>query len=255
MRAINRDVAGDRVNLHLLSDLHIGSAYTDYARLEADITAARDDPNGVVAIAGDVFDMILPGDEKRFRVDKLHPRVRCNDVVNECLEWACDLLWSVNDKIVFISEGNHDNKVSKKHSFDPIRDLCEQLGVARGDYAGLLRLRFNGKKTYNVGYWHGHGGGATRMSAVKQSGRLLDIFDGLDACWTGHRHQRYACPTVRYSPTPRGLIERKVWLLMSGAYMRNSDYAIEALHPVGDMGSVKLSVALDGKAFKSEVVL
>lgn len=245
MQTISREF-DDRIDVHLLSDLHVGHAATRYDKIAADVDAVRRDPDAVAAIAGDVFDAITPDDVKRYRVDSLHPRVRCDDTIGRAVEWAYELLAPIAGKLAFISPGNHDEK-AKRHGIDPVAMLCDRLDVPRAEYAGVLSLRV-GKRRFNVGWWHGHGGGSTHQSAVKQSSRLLNVVEGLDACWTGHRHQRFALPTVRYEATKRGLEERRVWLLMSGAYLRDASYAIEQLHPPGDLGGVVLRLHPDGRS-------
>lgn len=254
MQTINHACDG-RVALHLLSDLHVGSAATRHDRIRRDVARAASDPSARLAIAGDVFDAILPGDEKRFDIDNLHPRVRKGDVMGEAIRWAAELLAPAAGQIIFVAPGNHDTKAAKRTSLDPVAMLCDALGVPKGEYAGLLRVNLSKRHTLNVGWWHGHGGGSSRQSAVKQSARLLDTIDGLDVCWTGHRHQRYAAPVVRYSPTVKGLKERRVWLVMSGAYMRDAAYSVEALHPPGDLGGVVLRAEVQGGEVVTEVVL
>lgn len=235
------------LRLHLLSDLHIGSAYTQYDRIAKDVDAARLDETARIAIAGDVFDAIVPGD-KRFNLNKLHPRVQHGDTVNRAVDWAVELLRPVRDKILLVGEGNHETKYTKATGCDPLGMLCDGLGIsgARAAYVGILTLQVE-KHRYNVAWWHGSGGGASRQSAVKQSGRLLEVFNNLDLAWTGHKHQRYAAPVIRYSVPRSGKPKpRQVWLVMSGSYMRESDYAMESLHPPGDIGSV-FAFFKDGK--------
>lgn len=244
-----------RLSLHLFSDTHIGSAYTDYARIAADVDRVKRDSRSRLAIAGDVFDAILPSDDKRFRIETLHPRVRGDNTLNRAIDWAAELFSPVAGRIIFIAPGNHDEK-TKRHGFDAVAMLCQRLNVASpAAYAGVLTVKLPYKQRLNVGWWHGYGGGSSRQAAVKQSGRLFDVFEGLDVAWTGHRHQRYAAPTVRYAVGKRGIHERRAWLVMSGAYMRNARYAIEQLHPIGDIGSVMLDAVAGRDGVLTEVLL
>lgn len=243
-----------RLTLHLFSDAHIGSAHTDYARLAADIDRVKRDPLACLAIAGDVFDAIIPSDDKRFRIETLHPRVRGDDTLNRAIDWAAELFTPVADKILFIAPGNHDEK-TKRHGLNVIGTLTQRLNVREASYAGVLTVKLPHKQRLNIGWWHGYGGGGSRQAAVKQSGRLLDVFEGLDVAWTGHRHQRYAAPTVRYAVGKRGVRERRTWLVMSGAYLRGAKYAIEQLHSIGDIGSVVLDAVAGKDGVKTEVLL
>lgn len=254
MDTIEYQYDSSRLSLHLMSDAHIGSAYTDYARLADDIDRVKRDPFACLAIAGDVFDAILPSDDKRFRIETLHPRVRGDDTLNRAIDWAVELYAPVADKLLFIAPGNHDEK-TKRYGVDMVSMLCQRLNVKPAPYAGILTVKLPHKQRLNIGWWHGYGGGASRQAAVKQSSRLLDVLEGLDVAWTGHRHQRYAAPTVRYAVGKRGVRERRTWLVMSGAYMRGAKYALEQLHSIGDIGSVVLDAVATKDGVKTEVLL
>ena len=65
---------GTTVKVALMSDLHIGSLHTDYKMIDDELKRAKEE-NALIAINGDVFDAILPGDRKRYRANNLHPRM------------------------------------------------------------------------------------------------------------------------------------------------------------------------------------
>src|SRR5262245_44093653 len=80
-----------RIGLTLLSDLHIGSAMTDYDLIEADLQEAARNGDRIL-INGDVIDGIVPGD-KRFSPDRVHPRIRGRaDMLTAQEEWAAEIL-------------------------------------------------------------------------------------------------------------------------------------------------------------------
>lgn len=91
-----------------LSDLHLGSSHTDYGLLQQDLDRCKRE-GGRVLINGDVFDLILPGDHKRFRQDALHFRLwGCTDLHNKVLDWAVELLEPLAPQIDMIGCGNHE---------------------------------------------------------------------------------------------------------------------------------------------------
>lgn len=99
---------GSEHGLTLMSDLHIGARNVDYDLIHSELETAKKKGDRV-AINGDIFDMILIGDRKRFRADVLHPRlVGKPDVINGAIEWGLELLSPYADLIDMIGVGNHE---------------------------------------------------------------------------------------------------------------------------------------------------
>lgn len=244
---------GGLLKLALLSDLHIGAAACDDRRIRDDLTRASSYGCRVL-IAGDVFDAIFHGD-KRFSPSVIHPKLRGrDDVGNAALDLATGLLEPFASMIEVVGDGNHETKFTQRTGIDLVGELCRRLNIQRGGYGGVVTFRV-GKHDFNVGYWHGAGGGSSIQAAAKQSARLLDVVEGLDVAWTGHRHQRFVHATTRFVLRRGRVTERRVLLAMSGAYTRWEGYAAERMLSPGDAGAVFLVAQDDGAKLKTEAML
>lgn len=247
-----RHAATDSLSLLLLSDLHVEASTTDVASIRADLARA-DELDARILIAGDIFDGIFPGD-KRWTPTTLAPSLRhTDDIFGAVVDYAVSVLWPFADRIDLLAPGNHDDKIKRQRHVDLIAALAQRLNVeaSLGNYAGVVQYGV-GRRTVNVGYWHGAGGGASREAAVRQCGKLLANVEGLDVAWTGHRHQRFAFPTRRVTLRRGKSAERRVWLAMSGSYGRWEGYALDAMHAPGDRGGVVMTFRGNGE---SEVTL
>lgn len=92
----------------LLSDLHLGSAHADEGLIREELEEARLNRDRVL-INGDVFDLILPTDSKRFQPHVVHPRFQgAPDLINKVLDFATDFLEPYADRIDMIGSGNHE---------------------------------------------------------------------------------------------------------------------------------------------------
>lgn len=222
-----------------MSDLHIGSVHTDYELIKKELQFAKEKGDRI-AINGDVFDLILPSDHKRFKADVLHPRMlgRTN-IVNEAIKWATELFTPVVDLIDGIGCGNHETALEKHHSYDPILALIYELEKVRKaegiihhlGYTGFIDYRYRYKsrtqraktnsnsKRFVPYYHHGAGGSAPVTKGMIDFNRK-DVWVVADAIWFGHKHNRLMDHIYRMSCPESGDQPRMhdVRHIMTGAY-------------------------------------
>ncbi len=269
-------------SLSLISDTHIGAAQCDYDLLQSDLDQANGH-NDRIVMDGDVFDMILPGDSKRFTPATLHPRLQgCTDIINKAVDWAVELFEPYSFQIDMIGSGNHDSACEKFHSVDPVLLLVDRLNntlkqqgsrhrILYGGYAGFLCY-----KSFTMYYHHGWGHGSSLSASAGDLARALQSVEGVDFIWLGHRHSRLAAHVVRVAPptkpgsfTP---VLRDVRFLRTGSYLRShwpstpgtiasrgrqGSYAIDAgLVPTG-LGGLRMCLLesdVPGQPFTVQVV-
>lgn len=257
--------------LKLLSDLHIGSNETDYKLIKEELQEARD-LNARVLVDGDIFDLILPRDEKKYRPDAMHPRLRGRcDIKNEALRWGVELFSPVADLLDLLGTGNHDDWSLKGDSFDMVSMLADGLGRPEtyGGYTGFMDYRFSDDarhaKRFVMWYHHGSGKGATLSGSAGEFTKKMAFIDA-DLIWLGHKHfqiaskmRKISCPLVGEGPK-----YTDVRYVMTGSYLdtwtadngksRQASYAEDAaLPPQGKGGAtVKLIVDRDDVKIKIE---
>jgi hypothetical protein len=216
------------VRLMLMSDLHIGSSGVDYDRLEKDLRLAREFEARIL-LNGDVLDLILPGDRKRFDPRGVHESLRGKaNVTNGQIELALKILSPYADLIDIVGVGNHETALEKYHSVDPTQILVHQLHqagstCAYGGYEGWYRvqIRANDRKvwSWNLRYHHGMGGAAPVTKGMIDFARFGLWVEGADCLWVGHKHNRFIDWARREFCTSQGSVQhRDVLHVMSGSY-------------------------------------
>lgn len=185
--------------------------------------------NAKIFINGDVFDMIMHGDRKRYTVggDKYNSDNNINLAINE----AFDFLAEYVDLIQFIGCGNHETSVQKYHNIDVIQQLVWSLNKAynvniqHGQYQGYIILKYhwddNGKvRTRKIFYTHGTGGTAEITKGIISINRFLynricDIF------WQGHTHTKLLLPSEWVLDVNKNdeIIKRERAAFITGAYV------------------------------------
>lgn len=272
---------GDTVSIRLMSDLHIGASNVDYDLINEEIEDARA-RGSRIGINGDLLDLILPKDHKRFMPDVLHPDLLGRrDVLNAAVKMAVKILRPAADLIDFIGLGNHETAVEKYHSVDPVAMVIEELQrhtkhkIAYGGYNGFLDYRIETLRGNTprgcrlvIFYHHGGGGSAPVTKGMIDFARLG--FVKADVKWIGHKHNRFndheqalECPMDGYK-----LHARDVRLIMTGSYMitypgqsqesiaedgRRANYAGDGMMKPQGRGGWRLDVALTDSRYKLTV--
>lgn len=230
----------------LMSDFHIGAPNVDYGLINRELeeAAARNDR---ILINGDVFDMILCKDVKRFSPEVLHPRLRGrSDLINRAVDWGVEILAPYIKHIDMIALGNHETSVEKYHSTDVLRLLIDALQaklpddsrhvIHYGGYTGFVDYRFRSPerledsadpaagcgRRFVIYYHHGSGGTSPTTRGVTDLFRKSTWVRTADVLWEGHKHtklavcsQELACPLTGYQPKIRDVAH-----VRTGAYFK-----------------------------------
>lgn len=248
--------------LYISSDHHIGGRHTDYDLIQREVARAKE-LNALCILNGDLFDLILPRDQKRFEPTALHDRlVGKNDIIGEALDWAVEIFSPIAAQIAVVGFGNHEHAVLKHHAIDVISAFVMRLR-AKGSEAvpggpeGYLLLETNSrgmkgrekKKIFRLFYTHGAGGASPMTLGVLDLQKIRPWAVDADAICIGHKHNRLFVPTVRQKVTPEGRIYHlPTYLIMSGSYIKRGSsaapsYASRAVMAPQPMGGLFAKLA------------
>jgi hypothetical protein len=232
--------------LALVSDIHLGANNVDLATLKEELERARLD-HARILIGGDLFDFILPSD-KRYTPDILAKRLQGRrDILNEAVDWACELLEPYADNIDLIGVGNHETFMERRHYFDGVKAVIDRLNtkrrsglvsIAQAGYTAFVIYSFEdtvvvaGDKfestsfttssvkgsEYRIWFHHGSGRG---VSTVKSLSTLLAKAAPFvaDLYWCGHSHARVNASEIRLEPTRRGVKVVEIKYVITGSYL------------------------------------
>ena len=168
----------DHLNLYPLGDVHIGSKEFDVDLFEQWVEMVKNDPNGVVAILGDMMNMGLKSSKTNIYEEVLTPF--------EQKELCYELLKPIKDKIIAGCSGNHEYRMVKEVGTNPLYDVFCRLGIENQyrENACFLKLQVgksNGKSNlYGVVVTHGR-------SKTKDALWNYSV-DGCDCFISGHTH-------------------------------------------------------------------
>lgn len=216
-------------------------------------------PNHLIFFGGDVLNLIMPKDFKRYMVSTAatHLATR-DDYLNAALDYA-ENRWKPHKKrIMAVGKGNHEQKVVEYHSYDIVREFCRRMGVPAAGYCGMLRLHFEHKSSgrralFCVAWHHGAWGGVV-IQGLAGAERFFSKIEGWDVALYGHNH---ATNTRMYDSLyfdGRGKVKHRPRALVNcGTYLKTMvnddmpDYAEQKGYPPVHLGSPMIRLKVHSK--------
>ena len=191
MKTVRIDLSRDIETLEILplADVHIGDPHSSFERILKHIEHIKEAPNCYTILNGDIIDF-----SSRSAISDIESRQF--NIMGQ-LEKAVEIFEPIKDKILCITNGNHENRGYNKEGIDVSKIMATQLGLIDrySQSAALIFLRFgsprdnhgnkNKQQLYSIYVNHGSGGG--RKEGAKAI-RLADMACIVDADVYIHAH-------------------------------------------------------------------
>jgi len=231
----------EKIYLLPISDTHIGDPHFDKGKLERYLEWAKKEPVYLI-LNGDIFNMAEP--YKLADEDVLTP--------NEQLDLAVEIFEPWKNKILGITEGNHERRLRRKR-FDVGWEFAQRLGLSNlYDRDGImLKITFGEDKhgrpvKYFIYATHGWGSGRMPGSKVNNLSRLSYGIPLCDVYIASHTHFMTGYQDIIVVPNERAhrVEERKRTYVSSGSFLKWGGYAERKGFSPAKLGTVR--IRLDG---------
>lgn len=174
---LNRNLKS--IEIHTFSDWHIGDKSCDMAAIESQVKYIKNTPNAFVICNGDLMNNATKTSVSDSYAEDLSPM--------EQLQTLCDLLEPIKDKILILTQGNHEARTYRADGIDLTALLARQLSIY-DKYVregGVLFLRFGETSSHNrfrpqlysIYCTHGSGGGRKEGSKAVRLADMASIVD------------------------------------------------------------------------------
>lgn len=191
----------DVIEFLLVSDLHLDSTKTDRSKVKKLFDAATS-RGAYICTYGDTLDLMQGKYDPRGGKSSVRPEYQVHNYFQAVIEDITEFL-KPYENLVFMSQGNHETGIIKRHEIDPLAMIAYNLRsvgrkVELGDYEGWQRFKpcRNRERSTTVKtafYSHGSGGSSPVTRGVIQTNRR-QVNVHADIFISGHIHTTWAMP-------------------------------------------------------------
>lgn len=179
------------VEIRIFADLHIGDKHCDLGQIKQDIEYVRTTPNCYAILNGDILNNATKTSVSDSYAELLSPM--------EQIALFIELFKPIKDKILVMTQGNHENRTYNKEGVDLTQVVAQQLGILdRYSKTGVvLFLKVGEHKlpscskrvpiVYSFYIIHGSGGGRKEGAKAIRLADMASIID-VDIYIHGHTH-------------------------------------------------------------------
>ena len=221
-----------KINLHCLTDVHVGSKAFDRLLFLKAIDKIKKDPNAFWFGNGDMLEFIPPN----YHI----PEADQAFDNNEQYEQFVKMIRPIKDKCLFIRGGNHDTLRSVRLAgIDIIRVMCDDLEIPYFPFPGYSVINYKGG-VYTFASGHGKSGA---KNGDLELTRLRNIFPDADMYYLGHNHQIYAKPVDSFEIMKDSEEVKRQWFVRGGSFIGYAEYARYAMFEPQTKGWVEIRLS------------
>jgi hypothetical protein len=154
------------------------------------------------------------------------------------------------DKIAGVIQGNHEARISKMTSEDPLEIICDKYCLNYMDCGGYLVFD-TGSIKYNILLLHGDSGSKNPRLEID---RALSAYSNVDVVAIGHNHQNFFEERIKNTLDPNNnnkFGKDRVATMRTGGYITYPKYIHKKISTPTAIGSQLLWINRTHKEFKS----
>lgn len=196
------DTHGEPLQIMAIADLHVGDKNCNYNLIDKLIDRIHNTPNLYCVLLGDLMNTAITSSKSDSYAETMTPQ----EQLDKCVE----IFDPIRDKILAITPGNHEERISRTVGVDMTAEFAKRLGLddLYDATSALVFVKFGRASktcaplTYSMYLSHGRGGGR-RIGGKLNS--LQDYAQTIDAdCYiVGHTHLPASFKTQTYRITPQ----------------------------------------------------
>lgn len=247
LHEVNLSEEFETLELFVFSDLHVGDPLFNEDMFYEARRWVLAEPNRYCILNGDLMNVALKTSVSDVYGDVMNP--------SDQLRWCKKEFAPLKDRILSITNGNHEDRILKATSIDVVNQLAESLGLAHVHYPRGVTLKItfgkkrNGKRAaFTLYHTHGRGGGALQGGKVLRMARMSNVILA-DVYIASHTHFKVAFKESVWVPD---LYNNKVRLMEqtfvnSSALLSWGGYAQVAGYKPSALGSPHITLVPEPK--------
>ena len=243
VNVVDFDPTFDRIQIVPISDIHLGSINSNIPMLREFIKYIEETPDTYTVLTGDLGENATKTSIGLGIYEQRYDPQTQIDVLAEELRPLAD-----KNKILGIQPGNHEMRIARASSIDPMKILADKLDIPYLGYQGYFKLNV-GDETYHAMTFHGRSGARTHGGKVNAAHKMNRVAN-VDLYISGHTHVLDDSHDilVEIDDETDELIYRKRHYVIAGSFMSYwGGYPEMKAYPISDLGSMRVDLYADRK--------
>ena len=253
----------------LSSDRHWDNPHSSRSLQKKHLELARD-RNAKVLDFGDLFCVMQGKYDPRASKSNIRPEHNVENYLDAVIDTATDWFKPYADMFALVSYGNHETAIRKRRETDLIERFITLLNykagtsLTKGLYTGWIKFHFehesgSGRKTFNMNYTHGSGGGGPVTKGVIQTNRRAVYLPDAHFCISGHIHEQWliTIPRERITDYGKPYLDEQVHVCLptyKEEYLMGEDFHRERGRPPKPLGAYWLRFYFEQSEIKYQFI-
>lgn len=221
MKVIEKNLGQDRDKITIIpiSDVHIGDKTSNLKAFKEVIERIKNEPNTFTILNGDLCNIALKNSKSDVYNDEMTPMEQVLQIIK--------FLEPIKDKILVMSNGNHEDRITKDTSIDVLYLVAKQLHLEQAYspswwylYLTFGKTNKNRPALFTISGYHGFGGGSTtggKANKVKKMSQvvLADIY------LMSHVHEPINTKGVIFVPDyqHKSIVKKEMYYCISNSFV------------------------------------
>lgn len=254
MKIIKRILGNiDKLTIIPISDVHLGEPTCNLKAFKDTLERIKNEDNTFTILNGDLCNIALKNSVSN---------VYENKSPMEEVEELIDYLEPIKDKILVISNGNHEERIKKDTSIDILWLVAKQLGIEER-YAPswwYLYLSFgmcnkHRPMTYTITGYHGAGSSTTTGAKINRAKKMGQVVVA-DIYLMSHVHEPINTKGIIFTPDyqHKSIVKREMYYCISNAYLEYEDSYAERIGMLPSNTGIN-EIRLNGRKKEIKLIL
>jgi len=255
---------GDTAYFLLTSDVHYDNPQCNRELYYQHLDEAVRRKAGIFCF-GDFFCLMQGKFDRRGHKNKVRPEHNTAQYFDDVILNSAETLEKWKDNFIAFTDGNHETNVVKNVETNPLSRMVDRMNlqykanVFHLPYQGFVRFRFEHNsggqiRSKLLAFHHGNWGGIV-SKGVQSVARYSSIFPQADVFVSGHTHDYWVVPDVRYWVDQKGKVQEKwQYHVKTGTYkdefMDGSGWAVQKIVKPKPLGGWWMRIDFGSKATK-----
>lgn len=259
MKVIEKNLGQDidKITIIPISDVHIGDKTANLKAFREVIEQIKNEPNTFTILNGDLCNIALKNSKSDVYNDELTPMEQVLQIIK--------FLEPIKDKILVMSNGNHEDRITKDTSIDVLYLVAKQLHLEQvySPSWWYLYLSFgknkakgdNRKLLYTISGYHGFGGGSTTGAKANKVKKMSQVVLA-DIYLMSHVHEPINTKGVIFVPDyqHKSIVKKEMYYCISNSFVEYEGSYAEKMGLIPSNTGIN-EIVLDGTKKNIRLIL